>query len=60
MLIEDSYFFEKYNSFIHFGLTSQDINNTAISIIMKNAVEYSYIDNLKIILKKQKLAKINL
>ncbi len=28
--------------FIHFGLTSQDINNTAIPLLLKNALENSY------------------
>jgi adenylosuccinate lyase len=30
---------EKYQEFIHFGLTSQDINNTAIPISIKESVE---------------------
>lgn len=29
----------KYKEFIHFGLTSQDINNTAQPLLLKNAVE---------------------
>jgi len=29
--------FGKYKEFIHFGLTSQDINNTAVPILMKDA-----------------------
>ena len=29
----------KYKEFIHFGLTSQDINNTAIPLLVKEAVE---------------------
>jgi adenylosuccinate lyase len=32
--------------FIHFGLTSQDINNTAIPLLLKNAVEEVYIPSL--------------
>ncbi len=32
----------KYQEFIHFGLTSQDINNTAIPLSIKNALEDLY------------------
>jgi len=28
--------FEKFSGFIHFGLTSQDINNTAVPLLLKN------------------------
>src|SRR6266516_649152 len=31
---------------IHFGLTSQDINNTAIPLLWKHAVEYEYLPAL--------------
>jgi adenylosuccinate lyase len=37
---------EKYLEFVHFGLTSQDINNTAVPLSMKNAVEEVYIPQL--------------
>lgn len=33
---------EKYKEFIHFGLTSQDINNTAIPLTIKEALEKTY------------------
>jgi adenylosuccinate lyase len=33
---------EKYKEFIHFGLTSQDINNTAIPLSLKEALEQVY------------------
>ena len=33
----------EYKEFIHFGLTSQDINNTAIPLSIKNAIESVYI-----------------
>ena len=36
----------KYNSFIHFGLTSQDINNTAYSLSLKHCIENLYIPEL--------------
>src|SRR6187402_1272625 len=29
----------KYSEFIHFGLTSQDINNTSIPLLLKDALE---------------------
>jgi adenylosuccinate lyase len=45
---------EKYGEFIHFGLTSQDINNTSIPLSLKDATEQrlivsleGVIDNLK-------------
>ena len=36
----------KATEFIHFGLTSQDINNTAIPMLLKNSVEEVYIPML--------------
>jgi len=33
---------EKYLEFVHFGLTSQDINNTAIPFLFKEALEHIY------------------
>ena len=33
---------EKYKEFIHFGLTSQDINNTAIPLSLKDALDKVY------------------
>ena len=40
--------------FIHFGLTSQDINNTAIPLSLKDAIEEVYIPELQETLKKLK------
>ncbi len=37
----------KYIEFVHFGLTSQDINNTAIPLSIKKAVEETYIPELE-------------
>jgi adenylosuccinate lyase len=31
---------------IHFGLTSQDINNTAVPLLWKHAIEYEYLPSL--------------
>ena len=36
----------KYKEFIHFGLTSQDINNTAIPLLVKDAHESIYLTRL--------------
>jgi len=33
---------DKYKEFIHFGLTSQDINNTATPLSLKDAMEVTY------------------
>jgi len=41
--------FSEYSEFIHFGLTSQDINNTAVPLSLKDAmseVYYPIIDNI--------------
>mgnify|MGYP003624183308 CR=1 FL=1 len=42
----------QYKEFIHFGLTSQDINNTAIPLSLKEAIENVYSPQYHIILKK--------
>ncbi|RNL90705.1 adenylosuccinate lyase [Sinomicrobium pectinilyticum] len=43
--------------FIHFGLTSQDINNTSIPLSLKEAVEETYIPCLdKVLVKLKELA----
>ena len=34
--------FEEYKEFIHFGLTSQDINNTSVPLTIKDALEEVY------------------
>ena len=40
----------KFKEFIHFGLTSQDINNTSIPLSIKNAIREEYLPNLKVVL----------
>jgi len=40
---------------IHFGLTSQDINNTAIPLLWKHAIEYEYLPSLLILNAQLKL-----
>ena len=41
----------KFSSFIHFGLTSQDINNTALPMMIKGCIENVYSKYLNTILK---------
>jgi adenylosuccinate lyase len=41
----------KFSSFIHFGLTSQDINNTALPIMIKNFINQPYLTRIQNILK---------
>lgn len=43
---------EDYLEFVHFGLTSQDINNTAIPLSLKDAVNEQYIPLLNQIIDK--------
>lgn len=42
----------KYKEFIHFGLTSQDINNTAFPFLLKAALENVYYAELKKLLEE--------
>ena len=49
---------EEFSEFIHFGLTSQDINNTAIPLSLKEGIETVYLPNLlEIVSKLAALAK---
>ena len=43
---------QDYKEFIHFGLTSQDINNTAIPLSIKEAVQQVYLPALEQLLGK--------
>lgn len=43
----DSLYLSDYKEFIHFGLTSQDINNTATPLMWKDALELIYIPTLQ-------------
>jgi len=45
---------EAYKEFIHFGLTSQDINNTSIPLSLKEALEKVYYPLLEEVLTKLK------
>ena len=44
----------KYKEFIHFGLTSQDINNTAVPLSIKDAVTNVYVPEYNTLLEKLK------
>jgi adenylosuccinate lyase len=41
---------EKYKEFIHFGLTSQDVNNTAVPLSIKDAIENVFLPSLKTVI----------
>jgi len=43
---------EKSKEFIHFGLTSQDINNTAVPLSLKDAIEAQYLPEIEEIIAK--------
>jgi len=43
---------EKYLEFVHFGLTSQDINNTSIPLSLKEAIAQAYLPLLKEMIAK--------
>ena len=45
---------EKYKEFIHFGLTSQDVNNTAIPLSLKENFEQVYLPSLINVVSKLK------
>ena len=50
---------QKYKEFIHFGLTSQDINNTAIPLSIKDAVSEVYLEELTAVLNRLKELSVN-
>ena len=45
---------EQYKEFIHFGLTSQDINNTSIPLSIKEAFDHVYYPEITIFIDKLK------
>ncbi len=54
----DTLDFTKFKEFIHFGLTSQDINNTAIPLSIKEAINEVYVpEYYKVLNRLQALAK---
>lgn len=44
----------KFNEWIHFGLTSQDINNTATPLLWKESIEKIYLPTIKNIITEMK------
>ena len=51
----DALKFSAYKEFIHFGLTSQDINNTATPLLFKDAINNVYLPILEKIINDLKL-----
>ena len=45
---------DKYKEFIHFGLTSQDINNTSVPLSVKEALDEVYVPLLKELIQQLK------
>jgi len=43
---------DKFSEFIHFGLTSQDINNTAVPLSLKNCAEEIFISSIQSLIDK--------
>lgn len=46
---------EKYLEFVHFGLTSQDVNNTAVPLSLKDATNTILIKQIEAVIEKLKL-----
>lgn len=45
---------EEYKEFVHFGLTSQDINNTAVPLLLKEGFELEILPRLQELVEKLK------
>ena len=45
---------DEYKEFVHYGLTSQDINNTAVPLMLKDCLKKVIIPSIKILLKSIK------
>jgi len=48
----DGLHLQQYKEFIHFGLTSQDINNTAVPLSLKDAYESVYLPEINALIEK--------
>jgi len=48
----DALHLEQYKEFIHFGLTSQDINNTAVPLSINDSFDHVYYPEIAILLEK--------
>jgi len=42
---------EKYKEWVHFGLTSQDVNNTATPLLLKDALEKTYFPSMEALVR---------
>ena len=51
---------ESQLEFIHFGLTSQDINNTAIPLSLKEGIQEVYTPMLEKLIEKNKGARVRM
>lgn len=47
------------SEWVHFGLTSQDVNNTAIPLLWKHAIEYEYLPSILNLCKQLELMAEN-
>ena len=43
---------EKYSEYVHFGLTSQDVNNTAIPLSLREGLDQCYIPELMAVIQR--------
>ncbi len=43
---------KEFKEFIHFGLTSQDINNTSIPLLLKEFIEHEYLSVVNLLLSR--------
>lgn len=43
---------EKFGEFIHFGLTSQDINNTSVPMSLREALQTTYLPQMQALIEK--------
>ncbi|MGC8803718.1 MAG: adenylosuccinate lyase [Bacteroidales bacterium] len=48
----DGWGLSQFREFVHFGLTSQDINNTAFPMMLRDALREVYLPHLKTLLEK--------
>jgi len=45
---------DEYKEFVHYGLTSQDINNTAVPLMLKDCLKNTIVPSIKILLRSIK------
>ena len=49
---------DEYKEFVHYGLTSQDINNTAVPLMLKDCLKKSIIPSIKILLFSSRVCPV--